>query len=111
MISKIWNAKALHILLGFIFLVGLLPISNHMLPMQAMPMDTGMSHNMPVHEKSSDNSTGSCCEAIGSLLLACDFMVFPSVWVGLDRGSEQIAYSIPVIHSIYIQTLSPPPKA
>src|SRR6266545_2021947 len=97
MISKIWNVKLLHILLGFIFLIGLLPISNHMLSMQAMHMNAVASVSGTVHEKASDNSTGSCCEAIGSFLLACDFMVFQTMCVGSNGGSEQIAYSVPIV--------------
>ncbi|SRR6266542_2155092 len=111
MISKIWNSKLLHILLGTIFLVGLLPISNHMLSMQEMHMAVEASISSTAQEKTGGNSTGPCCEAIGSLLLACDFMVFQSAWVGSNRGSEQIAYSIPIVQSIYIESLAPPPKA
>ncbi len=58
-----------------------------------------------------DNSTGSCCEAIGSFLLACDFMVFQSACVDVDGGSDQIAYSVPIVQSIFIESLAPPPKA
>jgi len=111
MISKIWNAKLLHILLGSTFLIGLLPISNHMLSMQAMHMNAVASVSSTVQEKATENSTGSCCEAIGSSLLACDFMVFQTACVGSNGGSEQIVYSVPIVQSIYIESLAPPPKA
>jgi hypothetical protein len=111
MTRKIWNAKLLHFLLGFTFLIGLLPISNHMLSMQAMHMDATASLGSPVQEKTSNNSTGSCCEAIGSFLLACDFMAFQIAFVGSNGGNNQIAYSIPIVQSIYIESLAPPPKA
>ncbi len=111
MISKIWNTKLLHIVLGTTFLVGLLPISNHMLSMQGMHMAAETSISSTAQEKTRGNSTGSCCEAIGSLLFACDFIVFESADAGPSGGSEQIAYVVPIIQSIYIESLAPPPKA
>src|SRR6266545_4332729 len=110
MTRKIWNAKLLHLILGFTFLNGLLPISNHMLSMQAMYMDSVTSISSPVQEKTSNNTTGSCCEAIGSFLLACDFMLFHPAYVSSNRGSDQIAYSVPLVRSISIKNLTPPPK-
>jgi hypothetical protein len=109
--EEMFRRKLLSLLLGSVFLIGLLPISNHMSSMQTMQMDAGVSLNSTAHEKTSDNSTGSCCDAIGSFLLACDFMVFQSAAAGSNRGSQQIAYSVPVIQSIYLETLAPPPKA
>ena len=106
-----FRTKLLHILLGVTFLLGLLPISNHMLSMQGMRMDAAASQSITAHEKAAGNFSGSCCEAIGSFLLACDFMVFQSAYADLNGGSEQIAYSVPIIQSIYIATLAPPPKA
>ncbi len=106
-----FRRKLLSLLLGSIFLIGLLPISNHMLSMQAMHMNAVASVSSTVQEKTTENSTGSCCEAIGSFLLACDFMVFQTAFVGSNWGSNQITYSIAVIHLVYIETLVPPPKA
>lgn len=111
MVSKIWSVRLLHILLGITFLVGLLPISNHMLTMQAMHMVAGASSGNTTQEETGDYSAASCCEAIGSLLLACDFMVFQPVCAGPSGGSEKIAYSVLILQSIYIQILAPPPKA
>ncbi len=74
-------------------------------------MNMAVSQSSTVQEKTSDNFTGSCCEAIGSFLIACDFMVFQSACVGLHGGSEQIAYSLTILQSIYLETLAPPPKA
>jgi hypothetical protein len=111
MISKIWKAKLLHLVLGVTFLVGLLPISNHMLTMQVMHMDASTSLSGTAQEKTGDIPTGSCCEAIGSLLLVCDFMVFQLAYAGSTGGSEQIAYSVPIVQLIYTKSLAPPPKA
>ena len=111
MISRLWNTKLLHIILGVTFLVGLLPVPNHMLSMQEMHMAAEASISSMAQEKPSGNSTSSCCEAIGSLLFGCDFIVIQSMYADLNGGSEQIAYSVPIVQSIYIQTLAPPPKA
>jgi len=111
MTSKIWNPKLLHILLGVTFLIGLLPVSHHMLFMQTMQMNATASLSSTAQEKTSDNPIGSCCEAIGSFLLACDFMIFQSAFAGSNGRSEQIAYLVPIVQSIYIEALAPPPKA
>ena len=111
MISKIWKAKLLHLVLGVTFLVGLLPISNHMLTMQVMHMDASTSLSSTAQEKTGDIPTGSCCEAIGSLLLVYDFMIFQSACADPSGDSEEILHSIPILQSLYIQSLSPPPKA
>ena len=111
MLSKIWNEKLLHIVLGVTFLIGLLPISNHMLPMQAMYMDSETSLRSTAQARTGDNSTGSCCEAIGSFLLSCDFVVCQSVCACANRDSEQIASSVSFVQSISIESLVPPPKA
>ena len=111
MLSKIWRAKLLHILLGTTFLVGVLPMSNHMLPMPEMHMETPDFLRSTSQEKPSDNHNGSCCEAIGSSLLLCDFVAFQSGYANSNGGSEQFAYSSPIVQLIYIDTLAPPPKA
>ena len=61
--------------------------------------------------KTGDHSTSSCCEALGLLLFACDFILFQSAYATQNRGSEQIEYSVPITQSIYIKSLAPPPKA
>jgi hypothetical protein len=101
MMSKIWNTKLLHIILGVTFLVGLLPISNHMPSMQGMHMAAEVSISSTAQEKTGHNSTGSCCEAIGSLLFACDFIVFQTACLSSNGGSEQIAYLVPIVQSFY----------
>ena len=111
MISKIWNAKLLHVVLGVIFLVGLLPISKHMLTMQAMHMGTSTSLSSVTQEKIGNSSTDSCCEAIGSLLLVCDFMIFQSACADPSGDREEILQSIPIFQPLYIRSLGPPPKA
>jgi|SRR6266511_4984082 len=101
-----------HVALGFVLLLALLPMPNQMLSMEAMGMDAVSSSQYYVLQGNAvDNSTGSCCEAIGSFLLACDFMVFQSACVDVDGGSDQIAYSVPIVQSIFIESLAPPPKA
>jgi hypothetical protein len=110
MISKIWNTKLLHILLGAVFLSGMLPISTHTMSMRLTDMNTVATPGIKVQETTNANAMGTCCEAIGSLLV-CDFMSFPSVCINQNRGGEKIAHSNPVIKLIYIESLAPPPKA
>jgi hypothetical protein len=111
MMSKIWNVKLLQILLSAVFLFGLLPISNHMPAMQTMHMDAKISLSSATQEKRGNSSTDTCCEAIGSLLLVCDFMIFQSACADPSGDSKEILHSIPIFQSLYIQFLGPPPKA
>ena len=82
-----------------------------MLSMKEMHMITEASISSTAQEKTSGNSTGSCCEASSSLLFACDFIVFQSADAASNGGSNQIAYLAPIVQSIYIESLAPPPKA
>src|SRR6266536_3354056 len=108
MISKIWHAKLLDILLGFTFLIGLLPISNHMLSMQAMHMNAVASVSGTVQEKTSDNSTGSCCDVITPCSLGVAFLV-PQTGIITSYGDSKRVISLaPKVQSIYIEALIPP---
>ena len=117
MIGKILNAKLLHILLGFALLIGLLPISNHMLPMQTMRLDATATSQFaafqsnPVQRDAGGNSTRSCCDAMGAFSPACDLVVSQSVHVASYEGGKQIANSDPIFQSVYIHVIAPPPKA
>lgn len=111
MISKIWKAKLVNILLSAVFLIGLLPFSDHSLSMHSMQMDAKHSVVSLQQEKIADNSMASCCEAIGSLLLACDFMVFQPACIVPDRESERILYLAQIFQAIFLQSPAPPPKA
>jgi hypothetical protein len=106
MTRKILTAKLLSLVLGSVFLTGLLPLSNHMLSMDSAAYQSRMDQG-----NTSDTSTDTCCEAIGACLLTCDFMVFPSAYIGQKGGREQVTYSNPIIQLIYIEILAPPPKA
>src|SRR6266508_4758114 len=100
------------VILGFVLLFALLPISNRISSMEAMQMGALSSFEYDGPQgNASHSSTGSCCEAIGSFLLACDFMISQSEYTGSSGADEQIAYSVPIVQSIHIESLAPPPKA
>ena len=82
-----------------------------MLSMQEMHMAAEASISSTAQARTGDHSTSSCCEAIGSFLMACDFIVFQSACAGSNGGSEQIEYSVSIVRLIYIESLAPPPKA
>jgi hypothetical protein len=108
MTRKIITAKLLSLVVGLVFLTGLLPLSNHMLSMDAAAYQ---NQSPMVQGNMADSSTDTRCEAIGSCLLVCDFMVFQSVYADPVWDSEQIVYLAPILRSIYIESLAPPPKA
>jgi hypothetical protein len=100
------------VVLGFVLLFVLLPISNRMSSVEAMQMGALSSLEYDGFQgNASHSSPSSCCEAIGSFLFACDFMIFQPEYASASGGNEQIAYSVPVVQSIFIESLSPPPKA
>lgn len=103
-------ARLLSITLPIALLMGLLPISNHMSSMQTMRMDATAPHINNLQENAGDHSTSSCCDAIGPFVVTCDFMASQSARIPDYGGSERVAYSAPIVESIYIKTLAPPPK-
>jgi hypothetical protein len=104
--------KISQVILGFVLLFALFPISNGMPSMEAMQTSAVSTLEYGgLRGNASHSSPSSCCEAIGSFLFACDFMIFQAEDASASGGNEQIAYSIPVVQSIFVESLSPPPKA
>ena len=116
MLGNSFTVKLLSIALGYALVVGLLPISNYMVSMQAMRMDaastsqTSVSQNNPA-KNAGGGSAGPCCDGIGSFSLTCAFIVPQSSCVTINGGSERVGYSTPLIQSIYIEAVIQPPKA
>ena len=91
-------------------------MSTHMLSMPIMPMGAATSlmaasQTNIAPKNIEDNSPGTCCDAIGSFSLACDFIATQFVRVIVYGGSERVVFSTPVVQSTYIEAVSPPPKA
>ena len=108
--------RLLFTVLTFALLIGLLPMSNHMLPMQTMRMDAVTTsqitafQNKPAQETTGDSSSGTCCDAMGSLSLACDFVISQCDYVVAHPGVERISDSLLVFQSTSSRPVSPPPK-
>jgi hypothetical protein len=105
-------AKLLLIVMTSAILMGLSSMSHPMSSMQIMHMDemTLSYQNNMEHERAGKNSTGSCCDEIASFAIGCSFMVPQYACMDLSGGSEQVINSNPLVQSIYIDTLTPPPK-
>ena len=103
--------------LGFALLIELLPVPNHMSSVEIMPMETptisqiDASQRILVQRHARDNSTGSCCDAMNPVSLACDFLPSHSACTTLYGDSQRVINSDPVVRLIYIEAISPPPKA
>jgi len=106
-------ARIMFILLTSAVVMGLFPISHSMLSMQTMRMgEITISHQSDMdHESAGDNSTGSCCDEIAPFSIGRSFLIPQYVCVEFSGGSKRVIYSKPVVQSIYIETLTPPPKA
>lgn len=106
-------AKTLLVTLIFALLIGLSPLSDHMI-MQAMQMDEmAMSpHGNMAHEASGgDRSAMPCCDEIAQAFTGCVFLVPQYSSVGTSGDSDRVGHSTPLIQTIYIEILAPPPKA
>jgi hypothetical protein len=103
-------ARLMFITLTIAVLGGLWPTPSHMPSMQGMHMDSVLLQRNNVDGNVQDHSMSSCCNAIGTLVLACDFVPSDSAHVLESGDSEQVAYSVPIFQSTYIRTLAPPPK-
>ena len=117
MLEKRFIVKLLSIALGYALVIGLLPISNYMVSMQTMQMDAATTSQIAgsitsiVHGSASENSTGSCCDAIAPFSVGCAFLAPQYTYIAPSGGSKRVVNSNPVVQSIYIQAVIPPPKA
>ena len=84
-----------------------------MLSMPVMKMDAvaASSHNNVAHESADDSSNTSCCDAITPCLVGVDFLVPQLVSIASMGDSKRVGSLAPIVQSIYLSTLSPPPKA
>ena len=103
-------ARLLFITLTIALLAGFLPMFNPMASMQAMRTDAAVPRSDLVQGDVADHSTSSCCDAIAPFVLTCDFMTCQSAAIPEYGDSERVAYSVPILQTIYIKTLAPPPK-
>ena len=116
MSGKKITVKLLIITLECALLAGLLQTSNHMSSMQATRVDAtatfqiAASQSNLVQGNTGGNSTGSCCDAMGSVSPACDLMVSKSACVPVYGGSKRVLNSAPVIQTTYLIAATPPPK-
>jgi hypothetical protein len=106
-------SRILFAVLTIALLMGLSPLSNHMLSMQGMEMNTMSAPNQDnmAHESADDHSNSSCCDAITPCVLVVDLLFPQFANIALYGDSERVARSALTIQSIYIKNLSPPPKA
>ena len=106
-------ARISFIALAFALLIGLSPLSNHMLSMPEMKMDAMAASNGSnvAHESSGEHSASTCCDAITPCALVVDLLFPQFADMALYRDSERFARSALTVQPIYIKILSPPPKA
>ena len=105
--------RILFSLLIFLMEMGLFPISHHMLSMDSPRMDkmTWSQQSDVEHGNMGENFTGSCCDGLAPFSTGCFFLVPQFTWIDLFGGSEHIINSNSIVQAIYIETLTPPPKA
>ena len=112
MINRILTTTLLNILLGFALLIGLLPMSNQRLSMPTRRVEAAIvSQSDTAQENAGDHPIGSCCDAMSPFSPGCDFVISQCGYVAQYEGSKQVVNSDPVVQSIYIEAISPPPKA
>lgn len=106
-------ARIVITVLAIVLFIGLSPLSNHMLSMQGMEMETMLALNQGniAHESEDDHSTSSCCDAITPCALVVDLLFPQFADIALYGDTERVASSALTVQPIYIKILSPPPKA
>lgn len=106
-------AKLLLILLASAIVMGVSPRSHPMLSMPTMHMEeTTTSHQTNMdHGNMGENSTGSCCDEIAQFSIGCAFLVPQYACVDFFVDSKRVIHSKPAVQSIYIETVTPPPKS
>jgi hypothetical protein len=106
-------ARLLFILFIFANVMGLFSLTHPILSMQAMHMDEmTISHQSSTdHGSVGDHSTGSCCDVIASTSIGCAFLAPQNIVIDFSGGNKQVINSSPLVQSIHLETLTPPPKA
>ena len=104
-------ARLLFVLWLSAIVMGLAPVSHHMPVMQAMSMEEKMSSYPNSIEHGEANSTASCCDEMAPFSQACSFLVPQYPGIDFFGGSKQVISSDPLFHYVYIEILTPPPKA
>jgi len=107
-VLKVSMAKLLFSVLTSAILMGLTPMSHPMSSMQTMHMDEmTISYQNNMEHESADKSSAE----IASFAIGCSFLVPQYACIDSFGGSKQVINGNPLAQSIYIETLTPPPKA
>ena len=105
--------RLLLIVLTFALLNGLSPMSNHM-TMQTMHIEkmiTSRQSNMAGGNRAREKPTVPCGDEAAHFSTSCAFLVPQFAYIGLSGGNERVGYSTPLIQTIQIEILAPPPKS
>jgi hypothetical protein len=105
-------ARFLFVLFISTIVMGLFPLTHPMLSMQTMHTDElTISHQSNMEHSGAGNSMGSCCDEIAPFSVGCALLVPEYTFFDSSGGSNKVINSDLVVQSIYIETLTPPPKA
>lgn len=105
-------ARLLFILFISTIVMGLFPMPHSMSSMQIMHMDEmTVSQQSNMEHSGTGNSSGSCCDEIAPFSVACAVLVPEHTFFDSSGGSNKVIISNLKVQSIYIETLTPPPKA
>jgi hypothetical protein len=86
-------------------------MSSHMQAMPGMKMDTMVSNQSSIgHEKGDDHMNSECCDAIAPCPIGVDLVATESDNVAFRGDSVRVVSLTSIVQTIYIKTLSPPPK-
>ena len=109
---KFAMARFLFILYLSVIAMGLFPLTQPMSSMQTMHMDEmTISHQSKMERSGAGNSMGSCCDEIAPFSVGCALLVPEYTFFDSFGGSNKVIIPNLVVQSIYIETLTPPPKA
>lgn len=88
-------------------------MSNHM-TMQTIQMDEmtmSQQSNLAGGNRAGEKSTVPCGDEAAHFSVSCAFLVPQFAYISLSGGNEQVGYSTPLIQTIQIEILAPPPKS
>lgn len=103
-------ARFLFNLYIFATVMGLFPLIHPMQTMHGDEMTISHQSNMG-HGNAGKISMESCCDAIAPFYIGCGFLVPQYACIDFFGGSKRLINSNPLFQSIYIEILTPPPKA
>ncbi len=110
MTGKIRFARLFNFALGMMLLFGLFSMPSMQAGFMTMAADAGTFYENAPAGHGHDMPTPCCGDAVGSLVMACGFLIPYFAWAIPSAETQRAALSPLFVHITHRDTATPPPK-